>query len=383
VAACLAKDPAARPTPAQLIEACNTLAGTGGLVRHEGWWLPPAVAHQIAQQEQTMRLHSAPAAPAPAPAAPAPAPGAPAAAPQAYPVPTQPGLAPDAAFAAAAPTRPAHSPAEGFVASAPTAPAYAPHPAPPSTTSAPAAKRRRTPLIAALAVVGVLAVGGSSIAAYQLMADDSAGDGSTASGDSKSGSEVADGSGSGDTGASAEASAPAGEEAPKTEAGWLVSAQNKNLVFRAPKFIANAKDIGSGTQCAPGDVTSLEINDLEVSLNKGSAGGSGPWLTYTDCPDPIDRNGIRLADEAGAFSTTTNQRPTPTECRDTAREANLPNPIPLTKIKDDSLLKAGTGVCIESTDGPVIHLWITKVNKEPENNNLRTYVMTVTQWKPE
>ncbi|MFG2027409.1 serine/threonine-protein kinase [Streptomyces sp. NPDC048825] len=371
VAACLAKDPAARPTPAQLIEACNTLAGTGGLVRHEGWWLPPAVAQQIAQQEQTMRLHSAPAAPAPA-------------APQAYPVPTQPGLAPDAAFAAAAPTRPAHSPAEGFMAAAPTAPSYAPPTAPASTASAPAAKRRRTPLIAALAVVGVLAVSGGSVAAYQLMADDSGEGGSTASGDSKSGSEVADGSGSGDTGASAEASAPTGEKAPKTEAGWQVSVQNKGLVLRAPKFIATAEDIGSGTMCRPSDVTTLDINDLKVETNQGFLPDSGGWLTYTACPDPIKTNGMRLADDGGSFSTTTDPRPTPTACRDAAQEAGLPNPIPLSKIRDDSLFKADTGICIESSEGAVTHLWISKVNKETaENDNLRTYVLTATQWKPE
>jgi predicted Ser/Thr protein kinase len=377
VAACLAKDPAARPTPAQLIEACNTLAGTGGLVRHEGWWLPPAVAQQIAQQEQTMRLHSAPAAPAPAPVAP-----------QAYPVPTQPGLAPDAAFAAAAPTRPAHSPAEGFMAAAPTAPSYAPpsplsSTAPPSTASAPAAKRRRTPLVAALAVAGVLAVSGGSIAAYQLMADDSAEGGSKASGDSKSGSEVADGSGSGDTGASAEASAPAGGQAPKTEAGWQVSAQNKNLVFRAPKFDPNGEDVGLRAQCRPSDITILDINDLGVEINQGFRPTTGGRLTYTDCAEPIDGNGINLADDGGSYSTITERRPTPSACRDAAQKANLPNPIPVSKVKDDSLLKANTGICIASSEGAVTHLWITRINKEPANDNLSTYVLTATQWKPE
>ncbi|WP_327430822.1 hypothetical protein [Streptomyces sp. NBC_01236] len=74
---------------------------------------------------------------------------------------------------------------------------------------------------------------------------------------------------------------------------------------------------------------------------------------------------------------------TPTAYRDAAREATLPNPIPLSKIRDDSLLKVGTGLCIESSDGPVTQLWITKINKDPANDNLSTYVVTATQWKPE
>jgi hypothetical protein len=383
VDACLAKDPAARPTPAQIIEACNTLAGTGGLVRHEGWWLPPAVAQQIAQQEQTMRLHSAPATPAPAVVAPQTPP---------VPVPTQPGLSPDAAFAAAAPTRPAHAPAEGFMAaSAPAAPSpyappsYAPPSTPPSTPSptaaAPAAKRRRTPLIATVAVVGVLAVGGGSFAAYQLLSDNTATDkDTTGSGGSKSSSVGASPS----AGATGEASAGAAStDAPKTEAGWQISARDKSVVIRAPKYYANAKDIGSGTMCQPSDVTTMDINDLTVDTNQLSLPDSGRWLTYTDCPDPIKENGIRLADGGGSFSTITERRPTPTACRDAAREATLPNPIPLSKIRDDSLLKVGTGLCIESSDGPVTQLWITKINKDPENDNLSTYVVTATQWKPE
>ncbi|MER5179742.1 serine/threonine-protein kinase [Streptomyces sp. NPDC002896] len=410
IAACLAKNPADRPTPAQIIEACHALAGAEGLVRHEGWWLPPAVAQQIAQQEQTLRLHLSSAAPATPVAAPTPQP--PQAAyqnqmpgtPQASPIPTQPAHSPATAFAAAAPTQPAHSP-EGSFAAAPTAPTYQPlsghssaqpsyqppyqspnqpplapasAPTVASAQSAPAAGRRRTGLIAAIAVVGVLAVGGGSVAAYQLMADNAGN--TTASGKSGSDSKAADDT-SGNA-ADADASPSADEDAPKTEPGWQVSAQNKVLVLRAPKYYPNAKDVGSGTLCDPSDVTTLDINKLTVELNDGYVPSSGQWLTYTDCPDPIAYNGIRLADESGAIGITTERRPTPSECRATAREASVPNPIPLSKIRNDSLLKTGTGLCIESSDGPVIHLRITKVNKD-QNDNLRTYVFEATQWKPE
>ncbi|MCF3124848.1 hypothetical protein IPZ68_34895, partial [Streptomyces arenae] len=252
-------------------------------------------------------------------------------------------------------------------------------------TAAP--KRRRTGLVAALAVVGVLAVGGGSIAAYQLMGDSGSEEGKDGAAGDRSGSK-AGGAGEGDrdtgrgTGQESGSGGTAGD-APKTTAGWQVSAQNKNLVLRAPKFYPNAKDVGSDTLCRPSDVTTLDINDLDVTINDTRAPGSGPWLSYTDCPDPISRNGIRLADPAGAFGVTDERRPTPAQCRSTAQEGSLPNPIPLSRIRDDSVLKAGTGLCIESTDGPLTHLWITKVNKEPENDNLRTYVVTATQWKPE
>lgn len=147
IAACLAKEPGSRPTPAQLVGACASLAGTSGLARQEGWWLPPAVAEQIARQEreQTMRLQASGASGPGSPAGP--------------PVPTQPAHAPGAGYAAAVPTQPAHTPGAVFAAAAPTAPAYAP-PSSPTTGG----KRRRTPLIAALAVVGVLAVGGGGFA---------------------------------------------------------------------------------------------------------------------------------------------------------------------------------------------------------------------------
>ncbi|MFE2437267.1 serine/threonine-protein kinase [Streptomyces sp. NPDC059409] len=390
VGACLAKEPGARPTPAHIVEACHTLAGTSGLARQEGWWLPTAVSQQIAQQEQTLRLYSA-AAPGPVDAVPQPAhPATPM--PSAPPVPTQPGLSPQAAFAAAAPTRPAGAPGapgQAFMASAPPAP---PQPAQPGGAGRQApgtpSGRRRAPLVAALAVVGVLAVGGGSVHAYQLTADDGSGGNDRAA----SGGATDPASSGADTGAAGTdaveqapgAGASSAGDVPKTEAGWQVSVRDKNLVLRAPKYYANAQDVGSGTLCSPADVTTLDVNDLDLKTNGPYVPTSGQWLTYTDCPDPIKVNGIRLADGGGSFGILAERRPTPTECRDAARAATLPNPIPLSKIRDDSLLKVGTALCIESGQGTVTQLWITRANDEgPENDNLRTYVLTATQWKPE
>ena len=359
VAACLAKDPAARPTPAQLIEACNNLAGTGGLVRHEGWWLPAAVTQQIAQQEQTLRIYSAP--PQHTPSAPASA------------IPTQPGLAPQAAFAAAAPTQPAHTPAQAYLAAAPTAPPQPPHPAPASTK-----RPRSTSLLATLTVIGVLAVAGGTFAAYQLMGDD---DGTKKTTTDDTGTDVKATDGTSPSEAAAGSSA--GTDGTRSEAGWQISERNKPLVLQAPRYLANAKDVGSGTLCNPSDVTSLDINSLKLEINGTYVPSSGGYLTYTDCPDPIKYNGIRLADDGGSFGTTTEEHPTPSACRDAATAGTLSNPVPLSRIRDDSVLKTGTGLCVLSGEGAVTHLWITKVNPDPTNDDLRTYVITATQWKPE
>ncbi|MFD5648863.1 serine/threonine-protein kinase [Streptomyces sp. NPDC127039] len=380
VGACLAKEAGARPTPAHIVEACHTLAGTSGLASQEGWWLPrlpTAVSQQIAQQEQTLRLYSA-AAPGPVDAVPHPAypaqPAHPVAPmPAVPPVPTQPGLSPQAAFAAAAPTAPAHPPQPGGGGPARQSP---------GTPSG----RRRGPLVAALAVVGVLAVGGGSVLAYRLTADDaSGGSGRAASGgatDPASSGTDTDTDTDTETGAagsgSAEQAPGAGVssagDAPKTEAGWQVSVRDKNLVLRAPKYYANAQDVGSGTLCNPADVTTLDVDDLDLKTNGSYVPTSGQWLTYTDCPDPIKVNGIRLADGGGTFGILAERRPTPTECRDAARTATLPNPIPLSSIRDDSLLKVGTSLCIESGQGAVTQLWVTRANDEGPEKRPPAYV---------
>ncbi len=232
-------------------------------------------------------------------------------------------------------------------------------------------------------------MGGGSIAAYQLMGDSS---------DSKNGKSGKDGGGSdagaspganadGQKGSDPESGASSGSDsanAPKNEAGWVVSTRNKGIVLRAPKFTPNSEDAGMDSVCRPSDVTKLDLEDVTVSTNNEYLPRTGARITYADCAEPLSTNGIRLADESGDWGTAKERRPTPSACRAAAQKADLPNPVPLSRIKNDSLLKEGTGVCVASEDGAVTHLWITKVNKEPAtNDSLRTYVMTATQWKGE
>ncbi|MGH4032477.1 protein kinase domain-containing protein [Actinomycetota bacterium Odt1-20B] len=379
IGACLAKDPAARPTPTQLIDMCNALAGTGGVVRHEGWWLPPAVAQQIAEREQTVRLRmGGPGRPGSGAAVPPmPAQG---------PVPTRPGLGPDTAFAAGAPTRPEHTPGQVFAAGAPTAPAQGPLVAGHTAGDTAAGRtRRRTPLAAVLAVAGVLAVGGGGFAAYKLMGDDGGkGDKSAQGSTSGTGSEASGNSGEKEPGGGG-ASGGSGADAngPKTEAGWQVSTPDKTVVFRPPTFKPDSRAHPGVDACRPDTSSRLSLSGLTAEKDLNFLSTSGDYLTYYNCAEPVGPNGIRLADEGGTFGSLTKEHPTPSECQAAAESANLPNPIPPSKIRDDSVLKTGTGICVQSEDGTLTHLRVKRINKEPANNNLRTYVFAATQWKRE
>ncbi|WP_059008172.1 serine/threonine-protein kinase [Streptomyces specialis] len=81
VARCLAKDPAERPSPAEVIEACRPLGPN--VPPDEGGWLPPAVTAEIDNQAATVTAGAT--QPSPPPAAPPPAPGGFGPAPGSYP----------------------------------------------------------------------------------------------------------------------------------------------------------------------------------------------------------------------------------------------------------------------------------------------------------
>ncbi|WP_461038514.1 serine/threonine-protein kinase, partial [Streptomyces mayteni] len=84
ITACLAKDPAARPSPAQVIESCRQLSPGQALARHDGWLPAPADAEvtrlrqagppQAAPTPTALSVPSTPPAPA-APPTPGPAAG--------------------------------------------------------------------------------------------------------------------------------------------------------------------------------------------------------------------------------------------------------------------------------------------------------------------
>lgn len=171
VTRCLAKDPAVRPSVAEVLTACHRASDQTALRRPEQW-LPGAVAADIT----TRTAAPAPAAATtpPPPAAPPAGADAPATGP-ATPAPTHPATAhaapsappqgfgpPPVAGPGHAPTPPPHPYAHPTVGAAPYGPG-APAPAP-----APAPKRRsRAALIATAAVVAFAVAGG--VTAYALL----------------------------------------------------------------------------------------------------------------------------------------------------------------------------------------------------------------------
>ncbi|RKN11459.1 serine/threonine protein kinase [Streptomyces radicis] len=141
---CLAKDPAGRPSPAQVIEMCRRVTGTGAHPAHD--WLPPAVTAEIDQHAATVTALAAQPAP-----------------------PTAPPATPPPAFAPAAP--PTFAPA---AYAAPATPAAPPH--------VPRSRRRGWPVVlAAVATCAVLL--GVVIGAMALNGGDDSDNGETGNGD--------------------------------------------------------------------------------------------------------------------------------------------------------------------------------------------------------
>ncbi|WP_327358168.1 serine/threonine-protein kinase [Streptomyces sp. NBC_01304] len=393
VESCLAKDAAARPTPAEIVEHCHAVAGAGGLARGDGWWLPAGVAQEVAEQEQTMHLHAAAADQArlPTQASPA-APGTPPQQPPGAPAfgPGTPGQGVPGQGAPAAYAHPAQPYAQ------PAAPAYSPAPPPggpaagAATTSTAAPRPRRTGVLVAAAVAGVLVVGGGSVFGYKMLAEDGGSDDKNNSADQQNattrpGEDKSPGSGQAPTTPAAGGNQDPTEEPVgdvKTEEGWRLTLQDTSVTLQGPKPASG----GYNMKCdAKADTYIIDVdNDFKVTHpgNMSAAEFLGA-LAYHACEVPDQLEGLQTTN-GNIMNTTTEEFPTPGECRKTARASTLPNPIPLKKLRDNSVLKQNMGLCIETADKSVAHLWIRQINVDgPKGSALPTYLTTATLWKPE
>ncbi|MFG2605546.1 serine/threonine-protein kinase [Streptomyces sp. NPDC048514] len=246
VGRCLAKDPAARPSPAEIIALCQE-ASPGGL-RQSGEWLPAAIGTQITRRvSASAALAGRPAMPTQAPPATVPgahptaaAPPPPATAPVTRPATAAPATPPPGAPTTAVPAPPPTAPVTQVDRPAPhtaptaaashiaptsaaphTAPAVPYSPAPPQSYGPPAAtppaapwpgaqprpqprprRGNRAGVIAAVVVAAVLVGGGGAVYLSGLGGDTKDGatggsaKGSAAHSDSGPGSAAASGSGS-------------------------------------------------------------------------------------------------------------------------------------------------------------------------------------------
>ncbi|MEV3992573.1 serine/threonine-protein kinase [Streptomyces sp. NPDC049837] len=214
VTRCLTKDPAGRPSVADILALCQAASDQTALRRPEEW-LPGAVAADITTRAAApapaaattppppAQPPAAPAAPATPPPAPAPhpptAPAAPATPPPGFgPPPTQPQPTPqpqqnEQAHQHQQPHQhpqaqpPAPAPAYGYPQAHPTPPPYT-GPAPvtaPTPVAAPAAPRKKTKRNVLLALTALLVVAGlAGGGVYALMSrDDNKGGGQAQSGD--------------------------------------------------------------------------------------------------------------------------------------------------------------------------------------------------------
>ncbi|SFC16950.1 serine/threonine-protein kinase [Streptomyces aidingensis] len=207
IGGCLAKDPAARPAPDRLIEACRGLA-PGAELRRDTGWLPAGVTEEIAARA----AHRAPAPPGPA------APGAHG---------MQPG--PATPPSPATPATPA-TPAGGFGGFGPVlahtppppgaTPGLTPHPGPPPAGEPPAPRARRRTRIVVLAAavataVALLTGGGYAAGVFGGGGGQASGAGSTDGTDSTDGPEETGTPGGGDAAAPAvPGSSPAADSSP-------------------------------------------------------------------------------------------------------------------------------------------------------------------------
>ncbi|WP_220729755.1 serine/threonine-protein kinase [Streptomyces radicis] len=341
VAACLAKDPAARPTPAQVIDACRALAPGQTLQRRDSW-LPAPLAAEV-----TQRLHARPPAPATPPT------------PAASPLPPPPATPPTTA---------------------------------PLTAGPGGAPRRRTAiLVVATAVVAAL-VGG--LLAVQLAGGDDESGGSQGSGSDAGADTASGGNGQGDEAEEtpADERSSGGDEGgqdtppPDTDpdAPYYVAQENVQLDIRAPLF--HEERNVSGGQCLGANMTLIDLEELaaQTGVPNGSFDhrGAEPDIEYMFCDDDsVVEDGISFTPELFVGSLD-NPEPTAEECAGAAHDAPLPNPVPPDDILRDVTLREDTGICVETPEATVVLLWIDRIEVNPNNRDLRTYITTATQWKP-
>ncbi|MFE0687740.1 serine/threonine-protein kinase [Streptomyces xiamenensis] len=329
IAACLAKNPAQRPGPAQVVEMCRSLSPGQTLQRRDSW-LPAGLATQVSQRHGTQ-----PPTPPPLPA------------------------------------------------TAPTVP-------PP-----PAAKPRRTMAIALATTAVLAAVAGGATAALLLTDgnDDTprAGGPTSPSGEAPETETGTDtdpdtlpesGAGAGLPGESEEP----GKEIPEQDPDapyWLI-ADDVSLTIRAPLY---QEDITAHNGlCYGANVSRVNLEELTVDTKSpmGSMGDvpENSHITYQFCGQPTALNEGMSFDTDTFVGAVDKPGPTPQECYDAAHRSDVPNPITIEDIRSDSLLREDTGICVETAKGTLVLLWIDRVEPAPQNQDLRNYLITATQWKP-
>jgi protein kinase-like protein/putative peptidoglycan binding protein len=261
IAACLIKDAAARPTPAQLIEACRELSPDAELRRDRGW-LPAVVVEEITAR--SARHTSAPYGPNRA------VPGTPAGG-------FGPAVGHTPPYPAATPATPAGgAPYGGPWPDRPFAGA-------PAATAAPASRGRRTRIVvlaAALTAALALLVGGG-YAAGLFGGTGGSGDDTAAGSGGGDGAGDADGGDGGDALPAAPGSKPSDDE---SQSGASPDATEETGDAADPEDTDGSGDTGD-----TGDTgDEAEPDAPEPSPTATRSATSDPTPTQTSAPDPTE-----------------------------------------------------------------------------------------------
>ncbi|MFF7248713.1 protein kinase [Embleya sp. NPDC008237] len=355
--ACLAKEPADRPSLADVIEGCRRGAEASPLVSGTGW-LPAAIARDAAGRE------AAPSTATGDPEADEAAPGPP------IPPPPMPSAPPAVSAAAAvspappppAPPTPPRPPIVGMATPPPLLPppAAAPAFAPAKPVPGGATRRRPWARIAVAAVAAVVVI----VAGVFVIPSLIDGDG--------------DGGGTGNTGSG--------------HGGGDGSTPNRSkvpLVIGAP-VVPPLSYLDDGI-CNGGFATYVDLENLTVKLGqKDVADDAVPplvTLKYMACHQDSrgDEHGpvtaeLRFLDTGAVAGLVAKPDATLEECRSAARVASLPSSVPFTAL-NSNLVGRDTGLCIETSRKTVVLVWVTDVREAPGSGGLRTFSVVATQWK--
>ncbi|UED84401.1 serine/threonine-protein kinase [Streptomyces profundus] len=357
IAACLAKEPTARPTPAQIIEGCRALSPGQTLQRDESW-LPAGVGAAVAARRNAVL--PVPEAPQTPPATPPP-----------------PSTPPPGAFGP-----PATPPAVGQASGSGTPPPNGPD------------RRTRNVVLLVVATAVVATLVGAALATKfagteaestnpSAGATDNAGgpDDTATPDDDEPADDNADGTDPEDSPPADPPTTPPGRE-PDPDSNYTLTEAGVDLDIVAPIFHRDTTSNSDG-RCVGGNATEVDLDGLSVDTGFGAVGlspATGDEMVYIYCDE------AGLTDQGIEFHPQTfvglidNPDLTAEECYEAAHTPNVPHLIPIDDIWEDRTLRENTGLCFETPEDNVVLLWINRVTPNPHNKDLRTYLTTATQW---
>ncbi|WP_062207037.1 serine/threonine-protein kinase [Streptomyces sp. NBRC 109706] len=354
IGACLAKEPTARPTPAQIIEGCRALS-PGQTLQRDDSWLPAGVGAAVAaRRNAALPVPEAPRTPPP------------------------PATPPPGAFGP-----PATPPAVGNAVPAPGGPATPPPNGPDRRT------RNVVLLMVATAVVATI-VGATLAIKFAGTEAASTNPSANATENTTDPADQPDDAPTDDT--PTPENPPPGETPdtppdeepdPDSDSDYTLIESDAELDIVAPIFHRDTNN--SDERCIGGNRTEVDLDALTVQANR-KALGAGPSprveMQYIYCDEPglIDQ-GIEFHPQT-FVGTVNDAEISPEDCYEAAHTPTLPHIIPADDILADSTLRENTGLCFDTTEGNVVLLWITRVTADPHNQDLRTYLTEVTIWSP-